>query len=121
MRDDALYKLKYLTDAEKTAIRIFEADIRHKLSRDIILLEVFGSKVRGDYKPESDIDVLVLVKKITTQVMEKIAAVSSDISIEQGVLISAVVLSEREYNKNRDSNTLFVQEINRDGIVLYAA
>jgi len=121
LRDDTLYKLKYLTNKEKAAIQRFEKVVRSELSGNLILLQVFGSKVRGDYKPESDIDVFVLVKKFSPDVMEKIAAISSKISIEQGILISAVVLSESEYGNNRDANTLFVREIDRDGIILYAA
>ena len=121
MITDVLNKLKYLTDKEKTAVQRFETAVRDMLSHNLILLEVFGSKARGDYKPESDIDVFVLVKKFSPDVMEKIAAISSEISIAQGILISAVVLSESEYNNNRNANTLFVQEIDKDGIILYAA
>ena len=121
MTDKVLNRLKHLTDKEKAAVQRFETAARDILSHNLILLEVFGSKARGDYKSESDIDVFVLVKKFNPDVMEKIAAISSEISIEQGILISAVVLSESEYNNNRDANTLFVQEIDKDGIILYAA
>ena len=121
MTDKVLNRLKHLTDKEKVAVQRFETVVRDMLSHNLILLEVFGSKARGDYKSESDIDVFVLVKKFSPDVMEKIAAISSEISIEQGILISAVVLSESEYNNNRDANTLFVQEIDKDGIILYAA
>src|SRR3972149_3847164 len=121
MTDKVLNRLKHLTDKEKAAVQRFETAVRDMLSHNLILLEVFGSKARGDYKSESDIDVFVLVKKFSPDVMEKIAAISSEISIEQGILISAVVLSESEYNNNRDANTLFVQEIDKDGIILYAA
>ena len=121
MTDKVLNRLKHLTDKEKVAVQRFETAVRDILSHNLILLEVFGSKARGDYKSESDIDVFVLVKKFNPDVMEKIAAISSEISIEQGILISAVVLSESEYNNNRDANTLFVQEIDKDGIILYAA
>ncbi len=121
MTDKVLNRLKHLTDKEKVAVQRFETAVRDMLSHNLILLEVFGSKARGDYKSESDIDVFVLVKKFSPDVMEKIAATSSEISIEQGILISTVVLSESEYNNNRDANTLFVQEIDKDGIILYAA
>lgn len=121
LTEKVLNRLKHLTDKEKSSVQTFESAIKEMLFNNLILLEVFGSKVRGDYKPESDIDVFVLVKKFSPDVMEKIAAISSEISIKQGVLISAVVLSESEYNKNRDANTLFVQEIDKDGIILYAA
>lgn len=121
MTEKVLNRLKHLTDKEKSSVQRFETAIKEMLFHNLILLEVFGSKARGDYKPESDMDVFVLVKDFTPEIMEKIAAVTSDISIEQGVLISAVVLSEREYNNNRDANTLFVQELKRDGIVLYEA
>lgn len=121
MTEDVLYKLKYLTEREKEALLKFEKEVRETLSSNLILLEVFGSKARGDFTEESDMDILVVVKKFEPVVMEKMAAISSGISIKEGILISPLVLSESEYKKNRYADTLFVRELDRDGVLIYGA
>ncbi|MBI5970425.1 MAG: nucleotidyltransferase domain-containing protein, partial [Deltaproteobacteria bacterium] len=93
--------------------------IKEALSDNLMALEVFGSKVRGDFDAESDIDVFVLVRTFTPDVMTAVAAISSDISINCGVLISPVVLSNDEYEKNSRLNTFFFQELKSCGVLLY--
>ncbi|MBI5234277.1 MAG: nucleotidyltransferase domain-containing protein [Deltaproteobacteria bacterium] len=118
---DMLNRLKHLNEEEKKSLLKFEKRVKEALTANLAMLEVFGSKVRGDFTSESDIDILVVVKKFEPAVAEKMAEISSDISIEDGVLVSPVILSKEEYGKNRHSNTLFVQEVDRDGILIYGA
>lgn len=114
-----LKTLKFLNPDEQKAVEVFEGRIKEALSDNLMALEVFGSKVRGDFDAESDIDVFVLVRTFTPDVMTAVAAISSDISINRGVLISPVVLSSDEYEKNSRSNTFFFQELKSCGVLLY--
>ncbi|MBI5235138.1 MAG: nucleotidyltransferase domain-containing protein [Deltaproteobacteria bacterium] len=121
MPADALKTLKFLVPDEHKAVEIFESRIREALLDNLMTLEVFGSKVRGNFEPESDIDIFVLVRTFTPDIITAVAAISSDISIEMGVLISPVVLSNNEYEKNARSNTFFFQEIKNCGVLLYGS
>lgn len=48
MPADALNKLKYLTDKKKLAVQRFETAVMDMLLNNLILLEAFGSKIRGE-------------------------------------------------------------------------
>jgi len=37
--------------------------LREELGEDIVLIRLFGSKIRGDFTKDSDIDIFILVKK----------------------------------------------------------
>ncbi|MBI5970970.1 MAG: nucleotidyltransferase domain-containing protein, partial [Deltaproteobacteria bacterium] len=64
-----LKTLKFLNPSEQKAVEVFEGRIKEALSDNLMALEVFGSKVRGDFDAESDIDVFVLVRTFTPDVM----------------------------------------------------
>ncbi|MBI5562136.1 MAG: nucleotidyltransferase domain-containing protein [Deltaproteobacteria bacterium] len=102
-----LKTLKFLNPGEQEAVRLFEGMVKEALLDNLMMLEVFGSKVRGDFGAESDIDVFVLVRTFVPDIMTAVAAISSDISVNRGVLISPVVFSNNEYEKNIRSNTFF--------------
>lgn len=65
--------LKHLTATEKKVIENFARLVRAALGDNLIDVEIFGSKVRGDFKKDSDIDILIVVKERTLDVMDKIA------------------------------------------------
>ncbi|NLB78061.1 MAG: nucleotidyltransferase domain-containing protein [Clostridiaceae bacterium] len=87
--------------------------------RSIIL---FGSYARGDYDPESDIDIMVLVdlddagqRQFSNALVEKVA----DIFIKYGVLISVIDSNYKDFN-SRASYVPFYKNVIREGVVVYA-
>jgi predicted nucleotidyltransferase len=65
--------LNYMSKEERYAIERFGKSIRSRLGESVVRMSVFGSKVRGDDKETSDIDILVIVKKRSLRVMDEIA------------------------------------------------
>ncbi|NEN89209.1 MAG: nucleotidyltransferase domain-containing protein [Okeania sp. SIO3H1] len=84
---------------------------------NLISLVLFGSQARGDAKPDSDIDVLVVLKeKITLDnKRQKIIEFISDICIEYGVLVSCVYVSEYQFKQEKSPLLL---NIHQEGIFL---
>lgn len=83
----------------------------------LVRLILFGSYVRGEFKPSSDIDVLVVLKPpLNWQVdSEQTTEFTSDISIETGELLSSVFMDEDEFQQ---SPSLLLVNVRREGIVL---
>lgn len=110
--------LKYLTNIEKEALERFVKLIRNTLGKALIKVEIFGSKVRGDYTESSDIDILIIVKERSLEVMDRIGDIAAELTIEYNIPISPVVFSEYEYKVNTDILSPFILSVDAEGVKL---
>lgn len=80
---------------------------------------LYGSEARGDARPDSDIDLLVLVEgdKLTVEDEERIIAPLYDIELQSGILINARVLLKKVWEQ-RPFSTPFHINVANEGIAL---
>ena len=69
---------------------------------------LFGSRARGDYRADSDIDILILLKEPFnySQEIEKTSIFISELSLEFDLVISRVFAEAKEFNVK---NTFFYE------------
>ncbi|HLW93168.1 MAG TPA: nucleotidyltransferase domain-containing protein [Roseiarcus sp.] len=77
---------------------------------------LFGSRARGDARPDSDYDVAVFLKDLTGfgEEMGKIAEIETDILYDTGAVINALPLQAGSYRER----TGLMQELRREGVDL---
>lgn len=95
--------------------------IKTSLHRQNPTLQVilYGSEARGDARPDSDIDLLILVDtdKLTYADKDAIKAPLYEIELETGADISTIILPRKEWEQ-RPFATPFQTNLEKEGITL---
>ncbi len=104
---------------EKQALTKFEAEIIKKFPEYIRLLELFGSKARGDDTDDSDIDILVLTEGEDFEKNREICGTAVDFSIEYDTYISAKIFEVKEFKRLKARHSIFIRNVEKDGKLLW--
>ena len=73
-------------------LREVKEKLREILGDDLVEVILFGSYARGEAKEDSDVDVLVVVKrKLTLEEHDKLSEVTEEYILEKGVVLSLIV------------------------------
>ena len=107
-----------LSASERKAIKEFSRRLKKSLGKKLVRILLFGSKVRGDFHEESDIDIYVIVREKTLSVLEKVAEMSADVWDEFDISLSPVVYSLFEEEKNLGMHSFFFEAVQKEGIPL---
>jgi len=107
-----------LTVNEENTVVKFVAAIRKALGKNLLLAELFGSKARGNFSADSDIDVLLVVREKTPEIRDRIFTALFEIDPYYEYKISPVIYSEFEYKKNAEMESPFLENLNAEGIAL---
>jgi predicted nucleotidyltransferase len=80
---------------------------------------LFGSRARGDSKPDSDWDILILVDdfKVTNEVEDKFRDDLYDIELESGQVISTFIYTKDYWQSTLIYSPLY-KNVNKEGIRL---
>jgi predicted nucleotidyltransferase len=82
-----------------------------------IELYLFGSVARNDYRPGSDIDILVLVPgKVDTKLEIEILDLAYDIELKHDVVFGLVVNEKKFWNSKKASVMPFHQNLQREAL-----
>jgi len=80
---------------------------------------LFGSRARGDFRPDSDWDILILVDayNVTNEIEDKFRDDLFDIELESGQIISTFIYT-KDYWKNTLRYSPLYKNVNKEGIQL---
>jgi predicted nucleotidyltransferase len=117
-------RLSYLNPNELEALESLVNRLRRRYGDDLQRLVLFGSKARGDFDEESDLDVLVVVRMLEGEYWQhwnRIIDLTYDLELEYNVVFSLLIKNEPEYALMRQWNLLINRNIDEDGIELWTS
>jgi predicted nucleotidyltransferase len=102
------------TKSDERILTQFAAAVRSRFPEARIW--AFGSRVRGDFTEESDLDVCVVLRALDEAIDETIMGIAWEIGFEHDVVISTVTYSEEEFERGPCSASGLVRSIREDGL-----
>jgi predicted nucleotidyltransferase len=97
-------------------------DLKNKLvpllGSQAFKMVLFGSRARGDYSEESDVDVAILVRGLTREMKRRILDKVAEIELEYLLPISVLVFSEDDFEDLKKRERRIAIDIEREGIPL---
>ena len=115
-----LQQIKKLLQAEKRAMieiaKNFAGTIKSKEISSCIL---FGSVAKGNITKESDIDVLVLIKKANKQLEKEILNKAAEVSVNFNKTISPTIMQKKTFERAVKERKSFALEVLKDMVLLY--
>jgi predicted nucleotidyltransferase len=79
-------------------------------------LTLFGSRARGDHRPDSDYDVLVVVSHRDEMLLDRLYEAVIDVLLAHGRLISLKVFEAREFDRLQSLRTPFTTRVAHEGV-----
>jgi len=107
-----------LSPTDRQAVEEFCQQVRHVLGHRLVAMKLFGSKARGEAGEESDIDIFIVVDERLPVIEDHIIDVAFNLNLKYGVYISPRVVAERILKDPVWKATLFLQQVERDGVAL---
>ncbi|MDW7681579.1 MAG: nucleotidyltransferase domain-containing protein [bacterium] len=111
-------RFKYLTDIEQNAVDWLVKQLKQQLPDQLLQMNFFGSKLRGDFQPDSDIDLLIVVKQRSEKILDQIAQLLLEAELKFDPKISVIIFSEHEFQQNQAWETPFIKNIQYESVRL---
>jgi predicted nucleotidyltransferase len=102
-----------MDEKSKRAVEEFVQRVRERYGGSVSEIMLFGSYARGDYKKDSDIDLLVVWKGDEEEGWRGITRIAFDVLLSHGVYISVKVLTPEDMERDNP----FLRNVRREGVV----
>ena len=101
----------------KSILTRLKQDLADLYGDRLLHLTLFGSQVRGDTEPGSDIDVLVVLKPPVNpgEEIKRTGKAIADLSLHYDVVISCLFMDETHYQTRNGS---LLRNIRKEGLLL---
>jgi predicted nucleotidyltransferase len=110
--------LSHLTSNEEEAIMAVVAKFSETFGENLVEVYLFGSKARGDFHADSDIDLLVILEQIDAESRWQVRATAANFSLDYDVLFNTHLYDKARWDKIVQYEDTLWREVERDGISL---
>ena len=103
-----------LTDNERQALKVLRELLSGKYQ--VLDFRLFGSKARGEGRPDSDLDVMIELPVNDPAIVADIDDIIYRINLDHDVFISAVIFGKDEIEEGPVSEVPIYKTIQREGV-----
>lgn len=76
---------------------------------------LFGSRLRDDWRPDSDYDMLIVLKKKERSIIDGLYDAVIDVLLSTGKLVSLKIFSSEEFDRLKSIGTPFITNVLTEG------
>lgn len=102
---------------EKAILRDLKDSVKGFLG-DRVQLILYGSRARGDYDNESDMDIAIIVRGLSREEKNQILDRVADIELKYLTPLSTLVLAEDDFESLKKKERRIALDIEKEGIPL---
>jgi predicted nucleotidyltransferase len=82
----------------------------------VVRLVIYGSKARGDDHPDSDLDVLLIVKNEAAPLKRQLRRLGYELAATSDAVPSILAYTQNEWEGRKKSGSPFQQAVERDAV-----
>jgi uncharacterized protein len=121
MRDGSMLTAKIrgklLSANEKSSLKELKGSLKGVMGIQPKLV-LFGSRARGDFAEDSDLDLAIIVPGLTPELKKEILDKTAEIELKYLTPLSTLVISEEDFNALKKRERRIALDIEREGIPL---
>jgi uncharacterized protein len=106
----------HLKRSERAWLKAYREELRAMHADLLEQMIVYGSKARGDAGPESDVDVLLILKNKAKGRKRELRAVGHLLAAGTDVLSSIMVYTRREWDQLAAFDSPYRRNVEREGV-----
>ena len=110
-----------LSELEADAVQAYIDALQHCIGGKLVDAFIFGSKARGDSRPDSDVDVMVILDHPTAQDLSDARGLAFDIWLRYTVFLSIRAMSHEQWQALAELQSLFYRNVLHDAIPVLPA
>ncbi|MFN8441728.1 MAG: nucleotidyltransferase domain-containing protein [Caldilineaceae bacterium] len=107
---------RLLSEVEQQALQTFVSKVCQRFPDQILTIYLFGSRARGDARPDSDMDLLVILKNADLATRRSIRDLAIEVWLSSGIYLSTRVWDELHRQQHADLHTAFYKNLQQDAV-----
>lgn len=108
--------MRQLAEKDRNAVLEFTNRVKKLVRDNLVSVALFGSKITGNDTPESDIDILVLVNKLSSEEKNAILDLAFEVNLKNDVYISPRIISRDIFEHPVWKLTPFIISLKTKGV-----
>jgi predicted nucleotidyltransferase len=105
-----------LTPDEQAWLEVYRHALTERYPGVVNHMVIYGSKARGDAHPDSDLDVLLILKDEAGALRRPLRRLGYDLAVAFDAVPSILAYTQNEWERRKQSGSPFRQAVERDAI-----